>query len=247
MTSTATTEPTTTEPTTPTAPDASRHVVVDPAILYFGTPVVLLSSTNEDGTTNLMPMSSVFWLGRSAVIGIGARSQTARNLRRHPEVVLNLASPDVVEHVDRLALTTGRADVSPWKARAGYVYAPDKFAVAGLTPLESATVRPQRVAECQVHLEAVVRRVHPLGGPADAGPGTGDAARQLAVEAEVTRVWVDPAIRLAGHADRIDPDLWRPLVMSFQRFYGLGGQVHPSRLAGIDEDRYREPRTSAPR
>ena len=33
--------------------------------------------------------------------------------------------------------------------------------------------------------------------------------------------------------------------MSFQRFYGLGGQVHPSRLAGIDEDRYREPRTAS--
>lgn len=239
MTSTATPAPT-------PQPGTTDHVVVDPAILYFGTPVVLLSTTNEDGTTNLMPMSSVFWLGRSAVLGIGARSQTAHNLRRHPEVVLNLASPDVVEHVDRLALTTGRADVSPWKARAGYVYAPDKFAVAGLTPLGSATVRPQRVAECPVHLEAVVRRIHPLGGPADAGQDV-EAARQLAVEAEVTRVWVDPAIRLAGHADRIDPDRWRPLVMSFQRFYGLGGQVHPSRLAGIDEDRYREPRAPAAR
>jgi len=236
MTSTAAAEP--------TKPATSDHVVVDPAILYFGTPVVLLSSTNEDGTTNLMPMSSVFWLGRSAVLGIGARSQTARNLRRRPEVVLNLASPDVVTHVDRLALTTGRADVSPWKVRAGYVYAPDKFAVAGLTPLDAATVRPQRVAECRVHLEAVVRRIHPLGGQDGAAPGAADVARQLAVEVEITRVWVDPTIRLAGHADRIDPDRWRPLVMSFQRFYGLGEQLHPSRLAGIDEDRYREPRTA---
>jgi hypothetical protein len=43
---------------------------------------------------------------------------------------------------------------------------------------------------------------------------------------------------LAG-PDRIDPDAWRPLIMSFQRFYGLGGEVHPSRLAGIDEEAYR--------
>ncbi|MCA5894822.1 flavin reductase family protein [Isoptericola sp. NEAU-Y5] len=212
------------------------HVAVDPAILYFGTPVVLLSSTNDDGSTNLMPMSSVFWLGHHAVLGIGARSHTAHNLRRRPELVLNLASPAVVTHVDRLALTTGRSDVSPWKARAGYVFTPDKFAAASVTPLESATVRPQRVAECQVHLEAVVRQVRPLG----ARPGDDvDAARQLNVEAEVTRVWVDPAIRLAGHRDRIDPDRWRPLVMSFQKFYGLGDQVHPSRLATIDEDHYR--------
>lgn len=32
------------------------HVDIDPAILYFGTPVVLLSTLNEDGSTNLMPM-----------------------------------------------------------------------------------------------------------------------------------------------------------------------------------------------
>ncbi len=62
----------------------SAHVDIDPAILYFGTSVVLLSTLNEDGTTNLMPMSSV-WLGRTAVLGIGASSQTARNLGDRPE------------------------------------------------------------------------------------------------------------------------------------------------------------------
>jgi hypothetical protein len=29
----------------------------------------------------------------------------------------------------------------------------------------------------------------------------------------------------------IDPVKWRPLIMSFCRFFGLGGEVHPSRLA----------------
>jgi len=32
------------------------HIQVDPAILYFGTPVVLVSSLNEDGSPNLAPM-----------------------------------------------------------------------------------------------------------------------------------------------------------------------------------------------
>jgi hypothetical protein len=27
--------------------------------------------------------------------------------------------------------------------------------------------------------------------------------------------------------------------MSFQRFYGLGGQLRPSRLATVDEEHYR--------
>lgn len=222
---------------TTTAPDvAAEHVPIDPAILYFGTPVVLLSSLNPDGSTNLMPMSSVFWLGRRAVLGIGARSQTATNLRGHGELVMNLASTAMTHHVDRLALTTGRRDVSPWKASAGYVYAPDKFATAGLTARESGTVAPRRVAESPVHLEAVVRAIHPLGSGPEGPPA---APSQLAVEAEVTRVWIDPALRLAGHVNRVDPDRWRPLIMSFQQFYGLGERLRPSRLATIDEEHYR--------
>ena len=38
------------------------HLSVEPAILYLGTPVVLISSINEDGSPNLAPMSSAFWL-----------------------------------------------------------------------------------------------------------------------------------------------------------------------------------------
>ena len=36
------------------------HTTIDPAILYFGTPVVLVSSTNDDGSFNLAPMSSAW-------------------------------------------------------------------------------------------------------------------------------------------------------------------------------------------
>ena len=39
------------------------HQSIEPAILYFGTPVVLVSTLNEDGSANLAPMSSAFWLG----------------------------------------------------------------------------------------------------------------------------------------------------------------------------------------
>ena len=52
------------------------HTVIDPAILYFGTPVVLVSSTNVDGSSNLAPMSSAWWLGHSCMLGFGARSLT---------------------------------------------------------------------------------------------------------------------------------------------------------------------------
>ena len=45
-----------------------------------------------------------------------------------------------------------------------------------------------------------------------------------------------------GEPNRVDPDKWRPLIMSFQKFYGLAlGQVHESTLAQISELLYRSP------
>jgi hypothetical protein len=41
--------------------------------------------------------------------------------------------------------------------------------------------------------------------------------------------------------NRIDPDKWKPLIMSFQRFYGVGDEVHESTLAKIPEEVYRMP------
>ena len=64
-----------------TAPPVPGHVTITPSILYFGTPVVLLSTENADGTFNLAPMSSAWALGQVIVLGLGAAGQTARNLR----------------------------------------------------------------------------------------------------------------------------------------------------------------------
>jgi flavin reductase (DIM6/NTAB) family NADH-FMN oxidoreductase RutF len=205
-----------------------EHVVIDPAILYLGTPVVLVTSVNPDGTSNVMPMSSAFWLGHTGVLGIGAGSQTAANLAQRADCVLNLPSVDLVTAVDRLALTTGKRDLAAAKHARGYRYVPDKLAAADLTGVPSDTVDAVRIAECPVNLEARVSHTHPLAGE-----------NVVIVEVEVTRVHVHPDIRLEGTAHRIDPDRWRPLIMSFQHFYGLGDRVHPSRLATIDEELYR--------
>ncbi|WP_218576086.1 hypothetical protein [Pseudomonas sp. SLFW] len=49
---------------------------------------------------------------------------------------------------------------------------------------------------------------------------------------------VHPDVLMDGHANRIDPDKWTPLIMSFQKFYGLSGQVHASGLSEIPEQAY---------
>jgi flavin reductase (DIM6/NTAB) family NADH-FMN oxidoreductase RutF len=148
--------------------------------------------------------------------------------------VLNLPSAALVSQVNSLALTTGRDPVPSGKAAAGYRYEPDKFRRAGLTPVPADTVQPPRVAECPVNLEARVTAIHSIGQD-DAVPGPA----AVTVEVTVSRVHVHPDIRLPGTENRIDPDAWRPLIMSFQHFYGLGGRLHPSRLATIDEEWYR--------
>jgi flavin reductase (DIM6/NTAB) family NADH-FMN oxidoreductase RutF len=217
------------------------HTVIDPAILYFGTPVVLVSSTNQDGSSNLAPMSSAWWLGHSCMLGFGARSQTPLNIQRTGECVLNLPSVKEVGAVNRLARTTGSDPVPPHKIAMGYRHVADKFGVAGLTALPSDCVSPPRVLECPVHLEATLESVHPLAVRDDDRRGA-----LVSLELRIVRIHVDASIRMTGHDDRIDPEKWRPLIMSFQQFFGLGEIVHESTLSRIPETVYRPRRTASP-
>jgi flavin reductase (DIM6/NTAB) family NADH-FMN oxidoreductase RutF len=208
----------------------SAHSVIDPAILYFGTPVVLVSTLNQDGSANLAPMSSAWWLGRSCMLGFGARSHTPANLLRTGECVLNLPSVHQVAAVDRLARTTGSDPVPPHKVAMGYRHERDKFGVAGLTMLEADLVEAPRVAECPVHLEAVLEGTHRLAESDDQRRGN-----LIAIEVRIVRVHVEESLRMEGHTDRIDPRKWRPLIMNFCEFFGLGDIVHHSTLAEIPE------------
>lgn len=207
---------------------AAVHTALEPSILYFGTPVVLISSCDEDGVPNLAPMSSAFWLGWRAVLGLGTRSKTARNLLATGECVLNLPSDALAHAVDRLALTTQVNPVPERKYERGYRYVEDKFGQAGLTAVPSETVTPPRAAECPVAMEAVLERHHPV-----------DDGGTVAFEVRVQRVWVHEDIRTPGTDDHIDPDAWRPLIMNFQQLYGLGPRLRPSALATIPERYYR--------
>jgi len=199
------------------------HKTIDPTILYFGTPVALISTLSEDGSPNLAPMSSAWWLGWSCMLGLGRMGKTSENLIRTRECVINLPSEWQVEQVDRLALTTGKDPVPEKKRSWGYRFEPDKFGTAGFTWLPSLKVAPPRVPECPVQMEGIVHDVRPFGKNVGAN----------AFEVHIVKLHVDETL-LTGDPVRphIDAVKWRPLIMSFCRFFGLGGEVHPSRLAG---------------
>ncbi|MBX9606331.1 MAG: flavin reductase family protein [Gammaproteobacteria bacterium] len=212
-------------------------VAIEPAILYFGTPVVLISTQNEDGTSNLAPMSSAFWLGWRCILGLDASSKTTENLVRTGECVLNLPSVREVDAVDRIARTTGSDPIPGAKQMRGYDHEKLKWARAGLTQVPAETVAPPRAAECPVQLEAVLAAQN--GFMADDPVWKGGI---VVFEVRIQRVHVHPSLCMDGHDNRIDPDRWQPLIMSFQKFYGLApGQVHPSRLGEIEEATYLSP------
>lgn len=212
-----------------------RSVSITPSILYFGTPVVLISSTNTDGSANLAPMSSAFWLGWRCMLGLDGSSKTTENLLRTGEGVLNLPSAGQVDAVDRIARLTGSDPVPEAKVMRQYTHEKDKFGTAGLTPIASETVSAPRAAECPVQMEVRVAGCHDLMADNDSLRGA-----IKVVEVRIERVHAHPDILADADSNRIDPDKWKPLIMSFQNFYGLAdGKLQPSRLADIPEADYR--------
>jgi flavin reductase (DIM6/NTAB) family NADH-FMN oxidoreductase RutF len=156
------------------------------------------------------------------MLGLGSMGKTSDNLIRTRECVINLPSQEQVTHVDRLALTTGKNPVPDKKASWGYRYEPDKFGEARLTPMPSLDVQPPRIAECPVQMEGVVHDMRPFGKNVSAN----------AFEVHIVRLHIEESL-LAGDESRphIDPEKWRPLIMSFCRFFGVSSEVYPSRLA----------------
>lgn len=194
------------------ASPAETHRVIEPSVLYVGTPVYLVATRNPDGSPNLAPASSHFALGRTIVLGLEEGGQSLDNVRRHPELTVNFPASEQWRHVERLAGVTGKDPVPAEKAGA-YVFEPRKFERAGLRPLPSELVSVPRVAEAPLQLEARVRRVTPAT--------TGEFG---IVEAEVVRVHAAHEIAVEG-TEHLDPEAWHPLIYAYRHFYDRGTEV----------------------
>jgi flavin reductase (DIM6/NTAB) family NADH-FMN oxidoreductase RutF len=191
---------------------------IAPKILYFGTPVAIVTTANEDGHPNLAPISSFWALGWTIVLGLLRDTKTLANLKRNPDCVVNLPGPELWHAVELLAPLTGLNPVPVEKA-AKFRYETDKFSAAGLTPLASEYVSVPRVRECPAQLECKTKKIHSLTGD----PRLRELTGGNAVEVEVVRVHVREDYII--NENYVDPERWQPLIYNFRHYFGLGEEL----------------------
>ncbi|WP_243522339.1 flavin reductase family protein [Bacillus pseudomycoides] len=186
---------------------------IQPKILYYGMPIYLLSTLNEDGTTNISPMSSSWALGSYIILGIGLGGKSIENLERNRECVINLPSSLQWEQVEKIAPYTGMENIPVYKQEMGFTYQKDKFTIAGFTQFDSQFVKPQRIKECPLQIEAKVKDIRiPEYDPFFA-----------IVETEVICVHAHEEI-IQGE-NHINPQKWSPLFYNFRHYFSIGEEL----------------------
>ncbi|HEY9000219.1 MAG TPA: flavin reductase family protein [Mucilaginibacter sp.] len=186
---------------------------IQPKILYFGTPVALITTIDQDGHPNIGPMSSVWALGYKLVLGLGCDGKTFDNLITQKECVVNIPSINLQQNIESIAHLTGVNPV-PKSKRTLYRYEPDKFTAGGFSAIDSQMVKPPAIKDCPIQLEAILEQHSIIDFDTDGEP---DVA---AVTVKVVNVRVHENIIIGDN--QIDPQKWSPLIYNFRHYFGLG-------------------------
>ena len=126
-------------------------------------PIAWVSTLSEDGGRNLAPFSFFTVASTKPTIlaisigpGTGERQGTEKdtlaNIRSQQEFVINVVSSSLGNEMQK------SAENVPTEV--------DEFEHAGLTPVDSRTVRPKRVKEASIHMECKLHQIIPLGSNA---------------------------------------------------------------------------------
>lgn len=186
--------------------------VIEPRILYYGMPVILLTTSSAQQVHNISVMSSSWALGHHVILGMAENGQGFRNLQDTGECVINVPDAPLWKQVMLLGRSTGSSPVPEDKQQQGYQHVADKFALAGFSSLASDLVSPPRIKECPLQLEARLLGVQPFT-PTARNPDPGCAV----VEVEVIRVHAHQDLVVPG-TQHIDPLRWNPLFYVFRHF-----------------------------
>ena len=149
-------------------------------------PIAWVSTVDTNGVVNLAPFSYFNLVCDDPPVVVfapvrkpdGGQKDTLLNLELVPEFVVNLVTESNAEacNLSSKSLPHGESEL----------------ALAGLTALPSAKVRPPRVGESPAHLECVVRQLIPLGEH----PGA-----STIVIGDVVRIHVDDGYVTNGKVD----------------------------------------------
>jgi flavin reductase (DIM6/NTAB) family NADH-FMN oxidoreductase RutF len=120
-------------------------------------PIAWVSTVGADGTPNLAPFSFFNGVGGTpptVMVSIGRREgrpkDTLRNVQETGEFVVNIVHEELSEPMN---LTSG-----------DWPYEVNEFELAGLRAAPSVDVRPPRVAEAKVAMEAKLTQTVPVDG-----------------------------------------------------------------------------------
>lgn len=172
-------------------------------------PVSFVSTLARDGTPNLAPFSYFQVVDHDPVIlviGFSARpgrpKDTRRNLEETGECVINILSEHFVEAANATSL-----DVP---------YETSEWGLSGLTPRDSATVRPKRVQEAVFSIEGKLLEMKSLDYHGHAAQGRPTGALAII---EAKRFWVQQDA-LNEARDNVDLESLRPVVQLGGISYG---------------------------
>ena len=158
-------------------------------------PIAFVSTLSEDNIMNLAPFSffmavtarpPTLCFATSAKGGGGLKKDTLSNIEANGEFVVNI----VTEHISKQMHKTA-GDFGPEV---------DEFALTGLTPVDSISVRPPRVKESPINLECILHKTVAIGD--------GQAGSATLIIGEII------VYHIADHIlnnSYIDPDLLKPV------------------------------------
>jgi flavin reductase (DIM6/NTAB) family NADH-FMN oxidoreductase RutF len=125
---------------------------IEPKILFFPNPVVLVTSQGLESKPNII---TIAWTGvvnsRPPMIGIAIQPIRYSHglIRQSGEFGVNIPNSDLLRAIDYCGFVSGKDA--------------DKFAATGLTPLSARKIRAPLIKECPVNLECVLRHFITLG------------------------------------------------------------------------------------
>ncbi|MGX2950003.1 flavin reductase family protein [Ursidibacter sp. B-7004-1] len=181
------------------------HIEINPQMFYYGFPVILLTTCDAAGKTNITPISSSWCLGNNVVIGLSTQGKAYENLLICPEAVLNIPDEQLWKKVEAIADVTAKMEIPDFK-KGIYSFCDDKFTKGNFTSQASQKIKPARILECPIQAETQISAITEREGYA-------------IIELKIVQVYAQSD--LVFQENKINPEKWKPLIYNFRHYQGL--------------------------